>query len=60
MNLFNQNPQLIAQVFSQYVKALVLILVWTVIAMTSIAGAYVAIRGLWMAVRYVLTAIFGV
>ena len=60
MNLFNQNPQLIAQVFSQYVKALVWILIWTVIATASIAGAYVAIRGLWMAVTYVLTAIFGV
>jgi len=60
MNLFNQNPQFIAQVFSQYVKALVMILVWAIVALTSIAATYVAMRGLWMAVKYVLTAIFGV
>jgi hypothetical protein len=60
MNLFKQNPIFIAQVFSQYVKALVMILIWSIIALASIAGAYVAVRGLWMAVRYILTAIFGV
>jgi hypothetical protein len=37
-----------------------MILIWTVIALASIASAYVAVRGLWMAVKYVLTAIFGV
>ncbi|MFC1762825.1 hypothetical protein ACFL6U_12200 [Planctomycetota bacterium] len=60
MRPFNHNPQFLAQTFSQYVKALVIILLWTIIAMASMAGAYVAMRGLWAGARYILTAIFGV
>ena len=60
MSPLNHNPQFLAEVFSQYVKALVVILLWTIIAIASLAGAYVAIRGLWAGVKYVLTAVFGV
>ena len=55
-----QNPQFMAQIFSQYVKALVMILAWTVIALTSLSLTYVTIRGLWEGAKYILTAVFGV
>ena len=55
----NRNPQFIAEIFSQHVKALVMILAWTIVALTSICITYVVIRGLWAGVTYFLTAVFG-
>ena len=60
MKLFNHDPQFCARIFRQHVQALVIILLWTVIALASIAGAYVAVCGLWVGVKYVLSAFIGV
>ena len=51
---FNQDPVNIARTFSQYVKAMVWILLWILIALASLGGAYLAVRGLWLAVNLVL------
>jgi len=53
----NTNPEHIARTFSQYVKAVVRILIWTVIALASLAAAYVAVRALWIAVQMILQAL---
>jgi hypothetical protein len=53
----NQNPQHIARIFSQYVQTLVMILVWTVIALTSLSLTYLAIRALWAGIKFTLSAI---
>lgn len=53
----NANPEYIARTFSQYVKAVVQILVWAVIGLTSLAAAYVTIRALWIAVQMILQAL---
>ncbi|MFC1764998.1 hypothetical protein ACFL6U_23375 [Planctomycetota bacterium] len=60
MKPFNQSPLFLAQIFSQYVKAFVIILLWVIIALSSIAGAYVIIHGLWAGVKYVLTSFVGI
>ena len=54
---FNLNPQDIAQTFSQYVKAIIWILLWATIGLASLAGAYVAFRGIWIAVKLVMKSI---
>lgn len=53
----NQDPQNFARIFSHYVKAIVWILIWAIIALASLAGAYVAIRGIWIAVKLILKAV---
>ena len=53
----NTNPEHIARTFSQYVKAVVQILVWAVIGLASLAAAYVTIRALWIAVQMILQAL---
>jgi hypothetical protein len=54
---FNQNPQYFAQIFAQYIRAAVMILVWIIVAIASLAGAYVAVRMIWMAVLYLQQAV---
>jgi len=53
----NQDPQNFARIFSQYVKAIVWTLLWVIIALVSLAGGYVAVRGIWIAVKIVLKAL---
>jgi len=59
MNSYNpiRNPENLAHMFSQYVKSLVLFLAWGTVALVSIAGAYLAVRIVWVAVKIVLKAI---
>jgi hypothetical protein len=59
MNSYNpiRNPENFARVFSQYVRALVQLLIWATIGFVSIAGAYVAARTAWVAVKVVLRAL---
>lgn len=59
MSLFNfsQDPLYIARTFSQYVKAMLWTLLWFIIALASLAGAYVAVRGIWVAVHFILKAV---
>jgi len=57
MPLFNRNPQFLAQIFTQYIRAIVQILIWAVIGLASLAGAYVAVRAIWLGVGFVLKAI---
>ena len=57
MSPFNLNPQNIAQTFSQHVKAIVWILLWATIGLASLAGAYVAVRSIWVAVKLGMKAI---
>ncbi len=54
---FNQNPQYLAQTFAQYIRAIVAILIWTVVGLGSLAGAYIAIRGIWVAVQFLQNAL---
>lgn len=54
---FNQNPQYLAQTFAQYIRAIVAILIWTVVGLACLAGAYVAIRGIWVAVQFLQNAL---
>ena len=54
---FNQDPQIYTSIFTQYVKALVRFLLWGTIALASLAGTYVAIRGILIAVKIVLKAL---
>jgi hypothetical protein len=53
----NINPDDIARTFSQYVRAIVRILVWSIIAVISVAATYLAMRILWIVVLMVLHAI---
>ena len=59
MTNFNlsHDPEGMARAFSQYVKAIVWILFWAIIAMASIATAYVAARGLWVAVKLIVNGL---
>ena len=56
-NFKNINPQEISQRFSLYVKAIVWILLWSTIGLASLAAAYVALRGIWVAAKLILEAI---
>lgn len=55
---FNQNPEDIAKTFSQYVRAIVQILIWSTIGLASLATACVALGGILAAVKFVLKTIF--
>jgi len=50
-------PQQIASQFSNYVKAGIQLLVWSVVAVASLAAGYVAVRGIWAAVKMILVAL---
>jgi len=54
---FNRDPENFARLFSQYVRAIVWTLMWAIIAMATIAASYVAVRGIWVAARFVSKAI---
>lgn len=47
----------IAKLFACYVKAGIQLLVWSLIAIASLAAAYLTIRAIWSAVKMILTAI---
>ena len=53
----NLNPQNLAQTFSQFIRALVWLLLWAIIGLASLATAYVAVRGIWVAVKLAMKAI---
>jgi hypothetical protein len=53
----NLNPQNIAQTFSRFVRAIVWFLLWATIALASLAATYVAVRGIWVAVKLAMKAI---
>jgi hypothetical protein len=53
----NINPDDLARTFSQYVRAVVRILVWSTIAVISVAATYLAMRILWIVVQMVLRAV---
>jgi hypothetical protein len=53
----NRDPQYLAQAFAQYIRAAVSILIWTVIGLACLAAAYIAIRGIWVAVQFLQNAI---
>jgi hypothetical protein len=59
MNLFDaiKNPENIAHCFSQYIKAAVKILIWSVIAIASLAAAYIAIKGVWFILQMALNGL---
>ena len=50
-------PQQIARQFSSYVKAGIQLLAWSVVAVASLAAGYVAVRGIWAAVKMILVAL---
>jgi hypothetical protein len=52
-----KSPQDIVQIVSQYVRALVGFLFWSIVAASAIAGAYVAARVILVAVKTVLKAV---
>lgn len=49
--MFTGNPGNIAKKVSEWVKAIVHILLWTIIGISSIATAYVILCGIWKAVK---------
>jgi hypothetical protein len=53
----NNLPNSIASQFACYVKAGIQLLVWSVIAVAALASGYVAIRGIWAAVKMILAAL---
>ena len=53
----NRDPLGFAHAFSQYVRAIVHILIWATIGLASAAGAYVALRATLVAVKIVLKAL---
>jgi hypothetical protein len=55
---FHIDPDNIARVFSQSVKAIVHILLWATIGLASLAAACVVLSGIWAAVKFALKAIF--
>ena len=55
--LKKNRSQSIANQFSCYIKAGIQLLVWSVIAVASLATGYVAVRAIWAAVKMVLTAL---
>ena len=57
MSPLNLNPQNISQMFSQYVKAIIWTLLWAIIGLASLAVAYVAVRGIWVAVKLAMQAV---
>ena len=50
-------PKSIAGQFACYVKAGIGLLVWSVIAVAALAAGYVSVRGIWAAVKMILTAL---
>jgi len=57
MNPSNRNPENFSRIFSQYVRALVQFLIWATIGLTSVAGAYIALRAVLVGVNTVLRAL---
>jgi hypothetical protein len=59
MNLNNASNQLqqYAIFFSNIVRSCVLILVWAIVAVASLAVAFVAFRAIWHAVKLALNAL---
>ena len=53
----NRNPENLARIFSQYVRAIVQFIVWAIIGLAAIAAGYVSLRAILVAVRIVLTAL---
>jgi hypothetical protein len=53
----NRDPQYLAQTFAQYVRAIVSVLIWSVFGLACLAAAYIAVRGLWVAVQFLQHAV---
>jgi hypothetical protein len=51
------DPQELARLFSQYVRAMVEITVWGTIGLVTLVGAYLAARCMWVAVHVVFKAL---
>ena len=52
-----RNPENLARVFSMYVRALVQFTIWAIIGLAAVAGAYVGLRAILVAVTTVLKAL---
>jgi len=50
-------PNSIASQFACYVKAGIGLLAWSVIAVAALGAGYVSVRGIWSAVKMILTAL---
>lgn len=59
MNLYEilKNPQHIANVFANYIRAAITIIIWFVIAIVSLCIACVAIRGVWHVLNIILKSL---
>lgn len=53
----HQNPENLAQIFAQYVRAVVQFVIWATIGFAALAGAYVGFRAVLVGVRTVLRAL---
>ena len=53
----NRNPEYIARIFSQFVRALIQFLIWATLGLASVAAAYLAVRAILVAVRMGLKAL---
>jgi hypothetical protein len=53
----NRNPENLARLFSQYVRAIVQFIVWALIGLATIATGYVGVRAILVGVRTVLRAL---
>jgi len=53
----HRDPQELAHLFSQYVRAMVEITIWSTIGLAAVVGAYLAARCMWVAVHVVFKAL---
>jgi hypothetical protein len=55
--LTNLDPQSISATFANYVRAIVNILLWTVIGFASLSAAFLAFSMIWLAVKFAMETI---
>jgi hypothetical protein len=51
------NPENLAQIFAQYVRAVVQVVIWATIGFAALAGGYVGLRAVVVGVKIVLKAL---
>lgn len=54
----NLDPQSIAATFSNYVRAIVNILLWTVIGFASLSAAFLAFSMIWLVIRFAIETVW--
>ncbi len=57
MNPSNHNPENFVRVFSQYVRAIIRFLIWSILGFAGIAATYVAVRIVLVAVKAIFNAL---